>query len=350
MVHVAHAGADGEDRDRIVVVCLPMLRAPTANSFTSATAIFRILERVEDRGATTVKWVRKELEVSARQARDYLGFLEARGRVRVSLRGRTNEYHLAGDGDGGGDVLQQAVGAEFAVAALGSLKGTAFHDAAVGHVAALRRGLREVHSRRAGRLRSAFYAVRGSTPTNTHHAAHAEEILDALMHGHALRAKYEVVSNGEVRSYTLRPLWLVVDEGLHLVARRRDGKVRTFDVEGFREVERVKRNTSPTDIDVERYFADAFGRYTDFPAHEVSLRFVGKAARQVRRRSFHPSQVITEDNGDQLVARFRLGLCPEFTSWLLGLSPDVEVLAPEELRQEVRERHAAGASRNAGAP
>lgn len=324
-----------------------MKPGPLANSFTAASSIFNVLERAEKRGAVTVKWVRDALGVSDRQARDYLAFLVSRGRLSVVKRGRTNEYVCARHGDAGVDVMQQAVGAEFAVAALGALKGTAFHEAAVEHVATLRRDLRSMQGVRAERLRSAFYAVRGSVPLNRQHAANAEEILNAIMLGHVIRARYETVADGSVKSYELRPLWLVLDEGLHLIARRRDGKVRTFDVEGFVSVERLKRAAPPSALDVETYFAHAFGRYTDFPPEEVVLRLQDKAARQVRRRSYHASQVVVEDQGGILLVRYRLGLCPEFRSWLLGLAPHVEVIAPSELRVWMHQIHAAGKTLNA---
>jgi predicted DNA-binding transcriptional regulator YafY len=167
------------------------------------------------------------------------------------------------------------------------------------------------------------------------------------MHGHTLRASYELLATGAVKYYVLRPLSLVVHhEGLHLLARKRDGAVRMFDVEGFRTIERVREATAPADRTVARYFKYAFGRYTDFPATNVELRLRGIAARQVRRRTFHTSQKSIHDDGDELTVRYRVGLCPEFMAWLLGMSPDVEVVRPRELRAELRRRHADGARLN----
>lgn len=335
---------------RKLVVSLPMSGAPTANKFTSTGAIFDLLDALEKCGTITVAGTQEALGCCERQARDYLTFLEGRGRIKRQRRGRTDEYHIAHTGDGGSLQLTQAVGTEFAVAALGSLRGTAFNAAAVEHVKTLRSGLRDSQGPRAERLRSAFYAVRGSVPTNDAHAVNAEEVLDAFMRGKAIRGRYERLRDGVVRAYTLRPVAIVVHhQGLHLLARKRDGKVHTFDIEGFRSVETTKRTTTPAAFATETYFAHAFGRYTDFEPVDVELRLRGVAARQVRRRAVHPSQTVESDDGDAMTARFRVGICPEFEAWLLGMAGEVEVVEPQELRHKLHNRHAEAARLNRAA-
>lgn len=327
------------------------MSVPRANSFSSARSVFRVLAWAEADEPVSTSRVRKELEVSDRQARDYLALLVQLGRLRTIRRGRTDEYHLVRRDRGHTASLPQAIGAEFAVAALGALRGTAFHDGALELVSDFRNSLPEVQGPRAVRLRSAFFAVRGSVPTNADHAAHAETILEAIMHGNPLRATYERLSDGEVNRYTLRPISLVVHhEGLHLLARKRDGKIRMFDVEGFRKIERIRRTAAPSGTDLGVRFRHAFGRYTDFPPTPVRLKLTGIAARQVRRRSFHDSQRIVRDTGDVIEVQFLVGICPEFTAWVLGMSPDVEVVAPSELRAEIRRRHEAGMKTNAVPP
>lgn len=326
-----------------------MSKRPTANKFSSAAAIFKIIGLLEECGTLTVAKVMREVPCCERQARDYLAFLVEQGNVQSERRGRTDEYHLVHAGTGGANELTRAVGTEFAVAAVGALQGTAFHDAALDHVTSLRQNLKDKQGPRAERLRGAFYAVRGSVPTNAGHSDHAETILDAIKLGHSIRATYRRLADDEEKRYTLRPVAVVLHhEGLYLLARKRDGKVRTFDIEGFAKLDRVKRTTPPPDFESRAYFADAFGRYTDFPAQEVELRLTGMAARQVRRRRFHPSQALSDDDGDAVTVRFRIGICPEFTAWLLGLAPELQVIAPAELRADLRARHEQGASRNRG--
>jgi predicted DNA-binding transcriptional regulator YafY len=120
-----------------------------------------------------------------------------------------------------------------------------------------------------------------------------------------------------------------------------------FDVEGFQTIERRRRTTAPSGTDLVTRFQHAFGRYTDFPTTAVHLKLTGIAARQVRRRKFHGSQHITRDAPVEVEAQFLVGICPEFKAWLVGMSPDVEIVAPLELRAELRRRCEAMAKTNA---
>lgn len=317
---------------------------PTANKFTSAASIFDLIDWIRESGAITVAATRRQLGRSDRQARDYLAFLVRRGLLVAKKRGRVLEYRLATSGTGGSKELSKAVGTEFAVAAVKALEGTAFHAAALEHVITLRESLRDAHAPRAERLRTAFYAVRGSVPSNSEHADHAETILDAIKLGRRISGRYQRLGDGSSDTYELRPVAIVVQPGgLHLLARKLDGKVHTYDVEGFTRVTRLKKESEAVDYDVQGAFKHAFGRYTDFPPEAVVLRAKGQAARHLLRRRFHPSQVVETGSGGSLTARFVLGVCPEFEAWLLGMAGEVEVVEPRELRRKLHERHAAGA-------
>ena len=130
----------------------------------------------------------------------------------------------------------------------------------------------------------------------------------------------------------------------HLEPAGLDGTVHTYDVEGFKRVSRLNMESEPVDYDVEGSFEHAFGRHTDFPPQVVVLRVTNMAARQLRRRRFHPTQTIDEDDHHSLTTQFRVGVGPEFKAWLLGLAPELEVVSPQWFRVELGHRHAAGAA------
>jgi len=68
---------------------------------------------------------------------------------------------------------------------------------------------------------------------------------------------------------------------------------------------------------------------------EVRLRFSPSAAPRVRESVWHHSQRLadTADGGCELT--MRVGGIKEIRSWVLSWGADVEVLAPEALRDEV---------------
>jgi predicted DNA-binding transcriptional regulator YafY len=86
------------------------------------------------------------------------------------------------------------------------------------------------------------------------------------------------------------------------------------------------------------YFAQAFGIFArNFPVEKVSLRVTGPWAKYLRRYRLHESQQNQEIDGG-LRVRFKLGLCPEFRSFILGMIPDVVVEEPTSFAEELRRR------------
>ncbi len=71
------------------------------------------------------------------------------------------------------------------------------------------------------------------------------------------------------------------------------------------------------------------------PAIDVIVRFRDDVSRWVRERQ-HWSFVAEEGAEDELVARYRPGSLDEIAPWLLGWGTAAEVLAPRELRDQLR--------------
>jgi predicted DNA-binding transcriptional regulator YafY len=73
-----------------------------------------------------------------------------------------------------------------------------------------------------------------------------------------------------------------------------------------------------------------------FPATDVVVRFRGDISRWVRERQ-HWSFVAEESTDDELLARYRPGDLNEIAPWLLGWGTAAEVIAPQELRDRLRQ-------------
>lgn len=68
---------------------------------------------------------------------------------------------------------------------------------------------------------------------------------------------------------------------------------------------------------------------------KVKLRFLPEAAKWIRDGQYHQSQRIIEEDGGSLVFEVTVNGSREITKWILSFGPDVEVLEPDTLRQEV---------------
>ena len=106
----------------------------TSNTFTSATAILRILEEIQRPRVMTVRSAAKLVGTSEAQAREYLSFLAERGSISVTKRGRTNEYHLP-TAARRANSLARTVGTKIALEASTALKGTFYYDQATDRLA-----------------------------------------------------------------------------------------------------------------------------------------------------------------------------------------------------------------------
>jgi len=95
------------------------------------------------------------------------------------------------------------------------------------------------------------------------------------------------------------------------------------------------------DEQLDRYYSGSFGIFSGPATHTAVLRFTPQRARWVADEQWHPDQQGSwlDDGSYQLSLPY--GDSRELVLDILRYGPDVEVIAPEELRREVRERLAA---------
>ena len=174
---------------------------------------------------------------------------------------------------------------------------------------------------------------------------HVNDIVTALLQGERLQVTHGAVGQYK-KTFVLEPYTLLVyKKGLYLAGySQHHQSVRTFSLDGFREIERLKKDRFeyPKDYHPSQLFEGNFGLIGG-PRTRVRLLFDASVGRYVRRRRWHPTQKITKtDRGVELA--MDVSGTVELTSWILGWGSKVEVLEPESLRDEI----AAEAARVAG--
>jgi proteasome accessory factor C len=93
----------------------------------------------------------------------------------------------------------------------------------------------------------------------------------------------------------------------------------------------------PDDI-LDDYFATGYGIFAGPPRHIAVLRFTPERARWVAEESWFPGQRGEFREDGSYLLRLPYSESPELVMDILKYGPDVEVLEPAELREEVRER------------
>lgn len=162
------------------------------------------------------------------------------------------------------------------------------------------------------------------------------EILTALLREERLEVTHQSVSTGR-KTFRLEPYTLLVyKKGLYVAGHSHaHASLRTFALDGFREVRwlRGERFIYPEDYRPEKLTEGAFGLIRGAPAR-VRLRFDAAVAAYVQRRLWHPSQRFLRANqGLEMI--LEVEGTTELTSWILGFGDKVEVLEPQDLREEL---------------
>jgi proteasome accessory factor B len=164
------------------------------------------------------------------------------------------------------------------------------------------------------------------------------DIMTALLREDRLRVTHEGVGGGR-KTFVLEPYTLLVyKKGLYLAGRSEGhgGEIRTFALDGFREVEwlRGQKFDYPSDYRPEQITEGAFGLIRGKEVTRVRIWFDEKVARYVQRRMWHPTQRFRRVAGGVEMTMDVRGTT-EIVSWVLGFGDKARVIAPRALTEAV---------------
>ncbi len=160
-------------------------------------------------------------------------------------------------------------------------------------------------------------------------------VADALLRRRRLRITYHGRARDEVTERVISPQRLIHYRGnwyLDAWCHEKDG-LRSFAVDRIRQcnpLEQTARDIDDQDLD--EHFATSYGIFAGKPQDTAVLRFTPLAARWVADERWHPEQqgVWLEDGSYEL--KIPYGDPRELIMDILKYGPEVEVMAPEELR------------------
>jgi proteasome accessory factor B len=167
-----------------------------------------------------------------------------------------------------------------------------------------------------------------------------DALLDALAQRLQVRIWYrDVADPAEALETTKLSLYrLVLARGIWSVIGRSTFH-RQVCVFRIPWIERVKTTndhyTIPPRFNLERFLGMAWGMERGKDRHEVWLRFSSRVAPEIRETAWHRSQRVTELPDRRADLHLVIDGLDEILGWILGFGDQVEVLAPDELRQRV---------------
>lgn len=113
-------------------------------------------------------------------------------------------------------------------------------------------------------------------------------------------------------------------------------RVTTFKIERINQATLLEeRFEIPSEFDPHKLLESAWSIMYGEELREVVLRFAASKTRRVKENRWHASQRIEDLPDGGCLLRLRVAEPIEMSYWILGWGGDVEVLAPEELRQGI---------------
>jgi predicted DNA-binding transcriptional regulator YafY len=162
-------------------------------------------------------------------------------------------------------------------------------------------------------------------------------LIDATLHQRRARIEYFSFHSRKTKTYRVDPYRLVYwHGGLYLYARAEEyNEVRTFAVERIEKIEVLDESFEvPADFNVSEYGRSAFGIAGGRP-EAVELAFDAEMAGYIRERVWHESQSLEEGADGAVVLRLNVAPGWELKAWIKGFLPQVKVVKPASLRDEI---------------
>lgn len=310
-----------------------------ASRYAPARRLQEVKALLNSAGGASVYDIMERFDVSVRTAFRYIRALEASGEpLYEETEGRRKVWRLMPSARQQAVTLTtaQMVSLFLSRRVFDFLAGTGFKEDLDEVFERLEAALRRKDFLAVKNLDRKIFDVNEAPHIYTGRLEHVNDIMTGLLREERLR-----VTHGSVAAYRkpflLEPYTLLVyKKGLYLagLSHHHQG-IRTFSLDGFREVEWLKgeRFEYPADYQPAQLAEGAFGLILG-PKTRVRIFFDEKVARFVRRRQWHPTQKIRRvDRGVELTMEVRG--TTELVSWVLGFGDQAVVLEPESLRDQV---------------
>ena len=177
--------------------------------------------------------------------------------------------------------------------------------------------------------------------------AFLDDIIEAMQANVELRIDYQCYEHEHEehqQTFNLQPYALkVYNRRWYLLGfiKEKDG-MRTIALDRILALKVLSKSfTLPEDFDARKYFANVVGIFVnkDLPITKVKIRAYGIQAEYLRSTPLHRSQSEGCSKHREFAEfTYRLCVTPDLVTQLLTMGDKLEVLEPEELREEMKKR------------
>ncbi|MCL4442187.1 MAG: WYL domain-containing protein [Firmicutes bacterium] len=168
------------------------------------------------------------------------------------------------------------------------------------------------------------------------------KLMNAIKDNCVVSMRYFTPTRGEMSKRDVEPYGLASKHNVwYLVGYcRKSQERRTFRIDLIDQVYVLSEKFRfPDDFSIKAYIGDSWGIFSSDETRRVVIKVAPELAYRFRLISYHPSQKVERELGDgSVMVSYNTSGMYEFMAWVLQWGEFVEVLEPEDLRQQVRER------------
>lgn len=170
------------------------------------------------------------------------------------------------------------------------------------------------------------------------------KVLKAIREGFKIRITYKSSITGETQTSEVCPVKVILRvDTLYLIAAddsyEETGIFKNYMFENISNVLVTNVSVPKMNFDASVHYQYAFGKFTNSEKpQDVSLLIKSESKwlqTQFEKSNFHPAAKIRMDKNNNMTVDLKLRLTPDFKGWLLGVSPNVQILKPESLKAEI---------------
>lgn len=312
------------------------------DKLSHAARVLRVRELLDARPFVTIEGLREELGVSRRTVYNDLAAMqeagvpvfsepgpggEAQWKLETAARRRTVTLSA-------GQVLPFGA----ALRVLSFLEGTDLHNQLSIVIGKLFEGASPQTRQQLSQLGKKLAIVHHGPKSYRAQAEVLDDLLSALLYDELVDLWYRPPGQ-KARHHLVEPLTLLLyREALYLLCHSRTREERRiFAVDRITKSERRRgeKFTYPADHSPEGVLDGCFGLMGGEPV-EVEILFDAAQAHYVRERRWHPTQTFEDLPDGRVRMRMRVSGEADVALWLLGHTGTAEVVAPRELREQVR--------------
>lgn len=166
-------------------------------------------------------------------------------------------------------------------------------------------------------------------------------ILECIRDGVKVRVTHQGFRKDHQTSFVMEPYCLkVFKQRWYVVAKSQyaDGRLLVYSLDRFQAVERTDEQYSiPADFSADEFFLQYYGvSVLNGKPQLVQLKVSAAQAAYLRTLPLHPSQQELERSEEHSIFQYFLIPTYELRQEILTHGPDIEVLAPASLREEIK--------------